>query len=106
MTGRGMGLCAGYASPGFMNAVDRGWFGAGRGGMPWGGGRGRAWGGGRGMGMGRGWWRGANLGWTPYSFAPASVEDEKKYVNEEIKTVQAELDDLKKYLAELDKEKK
>lgn len=103
MTGRGMGLCAGNTSPGFMN-VGRGFFGVGRGGRPWGSGMGRAWGGGR--GMGRGQWRSSNWGGAPYNYAPVSAEDEKKYVNEEIKALQTELDNLKKYLAELDKEKK
>ena len=49
MTGGGRGFCAvpgGYA-PGF--------FGLGRGGLPWGGGRGRGFGGGRGWGRGMGW---------------------------------------------------
>ena len=46
MTGRGLGYCAGYNAPGYMNAV---------GGRGWGMGFGRGWGGG---GWGGGWrWR-------------------------------------------------
>ena len=45
MTGRGAGYCAGYAAPGFMNAMP------GRGGMGFGRGRGF----GRGLGWGHGW---------------------------------------------------
>jgi len=46
MTGRGIGLCAGYEVPGYMNPA----FGRG-----FGGGRGRGFGRGFGMGGGRGW---------------------------------------------------
>ncbi len=63
MTGRAAGYCAGYGVPGYMNPIPGGGFGygrgfgygfrgAGRGGLPWGGGRGRVWGGGRGYGWG------------------------------------------------------
>ena len=58
-TGRAAGYCAGNKVPGFMNPVPGGapaadynfnLRGAGRGGLPWGGGRGRVFGGGRGCG--------------------------------------------------------
>lgn len=53
-TGRAAGFCTGHRMPGYMNPgvnnYQGGVFrGAGRGGMPWGGGRGRTWGGGRGF---------------------------------------------------------
>ena len=49
MTGRAAGFCAGYSVPGYMNPIGgRGYWGIGRGGRPWGGGRGRCFGGGHG----------------------------------------------------------
>ena len=52
-TGRAAGFCAGFRVPGYMNTgYQAGNYasirGAGRGGIPWGGGRGRVWGGGQG----------------------------------------------------------
>lgn len=98
MTGRGMGLCTGYHSGGFANS-GLGFFGAGRGGRPYGGGRGMAWGGGRGMGFRnyQGW---ANN--VPQQYAPISPEDEKKYVAEDIKELERELQELKKHMTDLD----
>jgi len=67
MTGRAAGFCAGYPVPGYLNPVPgRGWFGVGRGGFPWGGGRGRFFG--RGFGFGRGGGRGR--GWGRFGFGP------------------------------------
>ncbi|HHF42155.1 MAG: hypothetical protein DRJ11_04565 [Candidatus Aminicenantes bacterium] len=61
-TGRGMGYCSGFPTPGFMNpgpgwGFGRGWFGRG-----WGFGFGRGWFG-RGFGRGRGWGLGRGRGW-------------------------------------------
>ena len=67
MTGRAAGYCAGYPVPGYLNPIPgRGWFGVGRGGFPWGGGRGRFFG--RGFGFGRG--RGRGRGWGRSGFGP------------------------------------
>ena len=67
MTGRAAGFCAGYPVPGYLNPVPGGgWFGAGRGGFPWGGGRGRFFG--RGFGFGRG--RGRGRGGGRFGFGP------------------------------------
>jgi hypothetical protein len=67
MTGRGVGYWAGYPVPGYLNPIPgRGWFGAGRGGFPWGGGRGRFFG--RGFGFGRGRGRGRGRGWGRFGF--------------------------------------
>jgi len=67
MTGRAAGFCAGYPVPGYLNPIPgRGWFGVGRGGFPWGGGRGRFFG--RGFGFGRG--RGRGRGWGRFGFGP------------------------------------
>ncbi len=88
MTGRGMGFCAGFA-----NAV-RGFFGGARRGAP------------LGRGMGRGWCRNTNSGFPSYRNSNISAQDEKERVNEEIKALQSELEDLKKYLADLDKDQK
>ena len=67
MTGRGAGYCAGYPVPGYLNPIPgRGWFGVGRGGFPWGGGRGRFFG--RGFGFGRG--RGRGRGGGRFGFGP------------------------------------
>ncbi|MGB9597009.1 MAG: DUF5320 domain-containing protein [Candidatus Poribacteria bacterium] len=44
MTGRAMGYCAGFPTPGYMNpGFGRGWFGFGRGWFGFGRGRGRGW---------------------------------------------------------------
>ena len=102
MTGRGMGNCVTNSAPGYMN-LGQGRFGVGRGGQPWGCGSGRAWGRGRSGYRGSGWGRGPR---PAYESAPANTEEEKKHINEEINSLQAELDNLKKYLTELDEEKK
>lgn len=110
MTGRGMGFCASYPYLGYAGS-RWGYFGAGRGSRPRGGGRGRVWGGGR----GRGWWHGYP-GWAAmpypaydqgiYEWAPRNIEEEKKFVNDEIRELEIEIEERKKYLAELEKEQK
>jgi len=90
MTGRGMGLCTGYRSGGFANS-GRGFFGAGRGGRPYGGGRGM------GFSNYQGCWNNA-----PQEYAPISAEDEKRYVSEEINELERKLQELKKHMADLD----
>ncbi len=110
-TGWGRGLCKPQAG---QNAnVEGPWagFGAGRGGMPWGGGRGRAWGGGRGRGRGRGGWgRGPMWGagawyqddsqWQEPAPTPAP-SDEKTYLKRGVKALERELEEMKHRLEEL-----
>jgi len=54
MTGRGLGYCAGFNTPGFVKGPGFGW--------------GRGWG--RGFGWGRGWrwFRGRGRGWGGFRF--------------------------------------
>lgn len=104
MTGGGRGLCNSYGS-GYGRPY--GFYGVGRGGMPWGGGRGRAWGGGR--GRGRGFGRAGFGGWDyPYAnpVAPGpSEDDEKRYLADQMSALEDELRAIKERLAELDKKK-
>ena len=98
MTGRGLGYCAGYTRPGYMNSASgRGYFG-------WG----------RGFGRGRGWY---NWGWPGYgpAYPPAqpTVKEEKEMIKEEREMIQGEMDALKEQtkaledrLEELKKKKK
>jgi len=65
MTGRAMGYCAGYPTPGFMNP----WPGMGYGRGP-GFGRGFGMGRGIGFGRGRGWARGGFWGFGGYPYPP------------------------------------
>ncbi len=94
MTGRGMGYCGGYGRPGYSNP---------------GYGYGRGWGRGRGMGRGFGWgggWGGAAYGGYPVAPAarPYGLDPtmERRIVENQVKSMEAELDLLKKRLAELD----
>jgi len=107
-TGRGLGYCTGGPRPGY------GWggYGAGRGGMPWGGGRGRAWGGGRGRG---GWgpgyggygYGGGNPYGAPYPpdnpDAPYDPAGERAWLEAMVNDLQNELDSIQKRLAEIDR---
>jgi hypothetical protein len=100
-TGRGMGLCwPGGVSP-FRGT---GFYGVGRGGFPWGGGRGRAWGGGRGRGF-RGWGYGYP-GYAPpypaaYGYPPMTPEQERIVIQDEIKALEGEIGELRARLDEL-----
>lgn len=112
MTGRAAGYCAGYSVPGFMNPV---------------GGRGM----GRGMGAGRGWGRGYRFGGAPgwtgmdpgygpaYGSAygpawgvpaeaaygpPASPEQEKQYLKQQVDFLEKQAQDARGRLAELEEE--
>ena len=104
-TGRNLGYCAGYDSPGFTRGVPRG-RGFGRG---WGRGYGRGF-----LGRGRGFWR---RGYYPEPYyEPAtyyrdtypepSREDEKTHLENIVKGLEGELNALKERLQELSKEKK
>jgi len=86
MTGRGMGYCAGFGVPGFMNPG----FGRGFGRRRFG----------RGFGRGIGWrWR------MPVQMPAEPVElsksEQKKVLEAEIKELEAEKEEIKKELASL-----
>ena len=109
MTGRGLGYCAGYSSPGFTKGIPRG-RGFGRGG---GRGFGRGfWGRGRGF-WGRGYFQEPYYGPTPYyppyqqgvSTEPAR-EEEKAYLEDMVKALEEEIKSIKDRLRELSKEEK
>ncbi|MBN2516977.1 MAG: DUF5320 domain-containing protein [Deltaproteobacteria bacterium] len=121
ITGRGMGLCAGYPTPGFANPVPGRGFGRGFG---------RGWGMGRGGGWGRrNWfyatgltgWQRAAYGYPSYGgFAPPAMpyaapyyppyqqglskEDELNELKYEAEYLEDALDGVKKRLAELEGE--
>ena len=100
-TGGGRGFCSPGAGP---NYVTRG---AGRGGIPWGGGRGRAWGGGR----GRRWYGPAGYNfyaapsygaYEPY--AEPSVEQEMEFLRNQSSLLEQELEQIRKRLDGLSSE--
>jgi len=109
-TGRGMGYCAGYSTPGYMNVPGRGY--------GYGYGRGMAW-----RRGGRGW------GWRGYvppepvvipqhvvrpiyypSTSPTPVDQltmlkqEKEYLESEMTQIKNAVDEISKKIEELDKE--
>lgn len=94
MTGRALGYCAGYGAPGF--------------------GRGRGGGFGRGGGRGwrhryyatglPGWMRGGWGAAAPVSAPPAATE--KQWLENQAQTLQAQLDEVRQRLSELEAEKK
>jgi len=104
-TGRGLGYCSGYDSPGFPKGAPRG------------GGFGRGWG----RGFGRGYWRRGREFWRidnypdPYN-RPApyyrdvllkpSKDEVKSYLENVVKSLEGELKAMKVRLQELSKEKK
>jgi hypothetical protein len=102
-TGRGLGYCAGYPSPGYTRGAGMG--------MGWGRGGGRGW------GRGRGW------GWTgtfydPYYGPPAAVpaylpgptppdpEQEAKYLEQTLSNLRKEIEAIEKRLVKLAEEAK
>jgi len=103
-TGRGLGYCAGYNTPGYTRGA--GWGGG------WG--RGRGWGRGFGRGFGRGWGYGYR---DPY-YAPAPVyapvqpistsdnlnmlKQEKEYLESEMKGMQGAIEDISRRITELE----
>ena len=87
MTGRGMGYCAGYPAPGFMNPGPG--FGFGRG-----------WGRGFGRGLGRRRFWGYPYG--PYPYQPQiTKKEEKELLEDEMADLEEELKAIKERLAEL-----
>ncbi len=108
MTGRGLGYCAGYSTPGYTKGPGMGW---GRG-YGWG----RGWGGG-GWGRGRGFYPSPYY-YPPYgtpSYPPATVppwpttldpEAESKYLDQTLKSMKKEIELIEKRLEELASERK
>ena len=114
MTGRGLGYCAGYSTPGYMKSPGRGW----------GLGFGRGWGRGWGRGFGRGFWRWRSWGVPPvYPTAvpvvPARgvippqpyagdqltmLKQEKEYLESELEGIRSAIGDISKRIEELEKE--
>ena len=101
-TGGGFGYCPPGAGPAPARGGS-GFYGVGRGGYPRGGGRGFAFGGGR----GRGWRSFAPPAYPPvYGPAPAAgypPADEAAFLQEQAEGLQAELDAVRRRLAELEK---
>ena len=105
MTGRALGYCAGYNSPGFTRGIPRGrGFGFGRG-------FGRGWG--RGFGRGRGfWWRGGMYPFyepVPYYqgvYPEPSKEEEASYLKNMVKELEEELKAVRDRLEELSEQSK
>jgi len=90
MTGRGAGYCAGYGVPGYANPMYRGGFGRGRGfrrmyyatGIP-------------------GWGR---FGYPVYPAGYAPGINERDFLNQQVESMESELQQMKKRLSELEKE--
>jgi hypothetical protein len=102
-TGRGLGYCSGYDSPGFTKGTPRGGGGFDRG---WGRGFGRGfWGRGRGF-----WWRGYREPYYPpypssvSGYPQPNKDEEKAYLETMVKDLEGELKAIKERLQELSKE--
>ena len=104
MTGRGLGYCADYSSPGFTRGVPRGGAGYGRGY-----GRGYGLGRGRGFGYDRGFYQNpyiSNVPYYPYpNPTPYTPENEKQILDNELKIMKDEMKSIEKRLEELKSEK-
>ncbi len=87
-TGRGLGYCNGYATPGYITGGYGRGFGFGRG-----------FGAGRGFGRGRGWWWHAHA-YHPYYYPP-SKEEEKQFLEAELQRLNSAVEGIKKRLDEL-----
>ena len=102
MTGRAVGYCAGYPTPGFMNTYG------GRMGGGFGGGRGR------GMGFGRGMGRWGYPGVVPYGVpfygaepygpVPYVPEQELGFMQNQAKALGEQLEQIQKRISELEAE--
>jgi hypothetical protein len=102
-TGRALGYCAGYSSPGYTRGG--GW------------GRGRGFGRGFGRGYGRGWgWGYRDPYYAPYAPAPvytpvqpitstdqvSMLKQEKEYLESEMKGMQSAIEDISRRITELE----
>lgn len=101
-TGRGLGFCNEYASPGYAKGPGRG--------------MGRGYGRGCGRGFSRGPGRGYGRGQRFYDYAPApfhdpyynepaTPEDEKKYLEEEMQILKERIEEVKDRLGKVSEEK-
>ncbi|MFX1236772.1 MAG: DUF5320 domain-containing protein [Promethearchaeota archaeon] len=100
-TGRGLGYCAGFDSPGFTKAPGGFWRGGFGGYSP----RGRLWGG---RGRGQGWWPRGGIFYGPlpqYISSEISPEQkatilkqEKEYIESEMKILKNRYDELLKQI--------
>ena len=113
-TGGGRGFCTPGTGPYYGTYGTGGWYagrgfwpfrGAGRGGIPWGGGRGRAFGGGRGRG-----WYGLNPSFNAavpfYGAYPSSAwspEQELAFLKNQSAAMEQEIEDIRGRIAELSK---
>jgi len=87
MTGRGMGYCGGYNTPGFMNP------GFGRGG-------------GRGLGRGFGWRRFWGYPYGAYPYQPQiTKKEEKEMLEDEVADLEKELKEVRARLNQLEGQK-
>ena len=107
-TGRAAGFCTGNRMPGYMNLrihnFQGNFFrGAGRGGIPWGGGRGRAWGGGRGFYGQQAYYQDPGYSTPPAEYLPEEIsrEEEISQLKEQAKIMTMTLKGIEKKLAEL-----
>lgn len=110
MTGRALGYCAGYNSPGYTKGYGMG--------MAWGGGRGR---GARGFGRGMAWGRGRGWGYRTfypslvspgYSYAPVAplsedqqldmLKQEKTFLESELSGIKNAIEDISKRITDLE----
>src|SRR4030042_4255949 len=102
-TGRALGFCSGYDTPGYVKG-----FGGGMGrGFGFGRGMGRGMGYGRGMGRGMGYGWGRNFGWSAsesfqnYPWTPAlGREDEIKLLKSQAESLKRSQKDIEKRLGE------
>lgn len=117
MTGRGLGYCAGYSSPGFTKGPGMG--------MAWGRGR-AAFGAGRGMAWGRGRGRGRRI-WAAPAYQPGvapqtqtygnvpsgqldkdqelnMLKQEKNYLESELEGIKKAMEDITQRIADLEEE--
>lgn len=98
MTGRRMGICAGYPDPGFMSNNPR--YGIGRG-MGFRRGFNRV----MGFDRGRGWRRGGYSGYWGGPSQSFIQQDEVAYLEEQSKVIKEELSQIKTRMEELKKSK-
>ncbi|MBN2480465.1 MAG: DUF5320 domain-containing protein [Bacteroidales bacterium] len=100
-TGRGLGFCSGYDTPGYTKGPGIGMsqgFGFGRG---FGGGFGRGFG--RGMGRGRGYGWGRHFGWSSAGYYQTTPWMQTISKDDEIKMLKSQAEDLKRSQEEIEK---
>ncbi|MBD3256442.1 MAG: hypothetical protein GF383_15195 [Candidatus Lokiarchaeota archaeon] len=112
MTGRGLGYCAGYSTPGYMKGPG---MGLGRGGGRGRGGRGLGWGRGFGWGRGAGYWSYPAPAYprtvAPVQYVPPNtpesqlemLKQEKQYLESEMSGIKNAMEDISKRIQELEK---